>query len=468
MSHPLDREAFDAFERDRGARLAADLRRICRRPVTAVVRAPGRVNLLGEHTDYNGLPVLPMAIDRSVLIAVAPRADRTVRLFNTAPRFAARRYTLADAIDPDPPGDWANYSKAAAQGLMRAYGDRLRVGADLLVDGTIPSGAGLSSSSALLVANALALLAANGVEIPYATLAELLPIAERYVGTLSGGMDQAVSLLAEPDHALRIDFFPLRVRPIPLPAGHSVVVCHSLVDAEKSGAARNAYNLRVIEGRLACRVLERALGSALPRPLRTLGDLVASQPARAAASWLAPLQAAVPDRALSLAEIAAAIGTSPERLRAACDVDPALGDAFALVRRTRHVLTEADRVEAADAALRGGDTAAFGRLMDASHASCRDDYEISCPALEELVGLARDAGALGARLTGAGFGGCTVNLVRDGDVPAFLTRLDRSFYAPRLAPDDAVGSYRFIFHARRGAEVWGRKEAGGWGQGAGE
>src|SRR5206468_7239871 len=116
--------------------------------------------------------------------------------------------------------------KAAAQGLLRHYGGALHHGADLMIDGNIPSGAGLSSSSALVVANALAVLAANDVDVPYETLAELLPEAERYVGTLSGGMDQATSLLARAGQALRIDFFPLRARPVPLPAGYSIVVCH--------------------------------------------------------------------------------------------------------------------------------------------------------------------------------------------------------------------------------------------------
>src|SRR5262249_43168896 len=158
-----------------------------------------------------------------------------------------------------------------------------------LVDGNIPSGAGLSSSSALVVANALSLLAANEVEVPYETLAKLLPAAERYVGTLSGGMDQATSLLAQAGHALRIHLLPLRVRSVPPRAGHSIVVCHSLVRAEKSGDARHAYNLRVIECRLACRVLERALGATLPRGLQALGDVVAFFPHRAPLDFLSYL-----------------------------------------------------------------------------------------------------------------------------------------------------------------------------------
>jgi len=438
-------------ERRRARDLVGRFRRKIGRPAAYVVRAPGRVNLVGEHTDYNGLPVLPMAIDRSMLIAVAPRTDRTIRLFNTAPRFAARRYELSDDIPAYAAGNWGNYSKAAAQGLMRAYGQQLRHGADLLVDGNIPSGAGLSSSSALVVANALALLAANEVDVPYETLAELLPTAERYVGTLSGGMDQATSLLARAGHALRIDFFPLRIRAVPLPADYHVVVCHSLVQAEKSRAAKHAYNLRVIECHLACRVFERALGGSLPRGLRTLGDLAALFPGRPLLEFIPCLAAHVPDRPLRLSEVADLIGTSTERLRSECEIEA--DDRFNLLRRVRHVLSEAERVEHAEEALRAGDAAAFGHLMDASHASCRDDYEISCPELDELVALAKEAGALGARLTGAGFGGCTVNFVADADITSFLTRIDRRFYEPRLDHAGHLSDHRFIFTPQAGASM---------------
>jgi N-acetylgalactosamine kinase len=440
-------------ELQRVQRLVRAFARLLGRPPAAIVRAPGRVNLLGEHTDYNGLPVLPMAIDRSVLVAVAPRNDTVVTLHNLAARFPPRRYALTGSIPPYAAGDWGNYSKAAAQGLVRFESTVSWRGADLAVDGTIPSGAGLSSSSALVVANALALLAANGVEVPYATLAELLPVCERYVGTLSGGMDQATSLLASAGHALRIDFFPLRVRAVPLPAAHAIVVCHSLVRAEKSGAARRAYNRRVIECRLACRVLDQVLGSSLPRPLATLGDLGIHFPGRPLGEFVKDLAAKVPEHPLRLAEIAGIIGTSPSQLRLACEIPSDLDDEFVLVSRVRHVLAEAERVCEAEAALHAGDAEKFGRLMDASHASCRDDYDISCDALEELVAIAKEAGAIGARLTGAGFGGCTVNLVQGRALPAFLRRIDAAFYRPRLRPGQRASAHRFVFHAQAGAEV---------------
>ncbi len=446
-------EAMGAAEERRIAALMAAFGHRIRRPPAFVVRAPGRVNLLGEHTDYNGLPVLPMAIDRNILIAGVPCAERVVRVRNSARKFGARRFELRADIPASKPGDWGNYVKAAAQGLVRHCGARLACGAELLVDGNIPAGAGLSSSSALVVASALALLAANQATMPYIELAELLPAAERYVGTLSGGMDQATSLLARPGHALRIDFFPLRTRVVPLPPGYTVVVCHSLVDAEKSNAARRAYNLRVIECRLACRLLERALGTGLPRSLHTLGDLVTLFPGRPLAEFVGHLSAEVPDRPLSLAEIGAAVGTSAERLRDECQVTRELGDGFMLLRRLRHVLTEADRVNEAEAALETGDVSTFGQLMDASHRSCRDDYEISCPELEELVHAAKQAGAVGARLTGAGFGGCTVNLVATDRVEAFRTRVNRVFYRPRLSAGRGTRDCSFVFTPAPGAEV---------------
>jgi N-acetylgalactosamine kinase len=441
-------------EAHRISRLLEQFARQMGRAAAFVVRAPGRVNLLGEHTDYNGLPVLPMAIDRSIVAVGAPRTDRVVSLVSTAAHFGSRRYELCENIPPFGDGDWGNYSKAAAQGLIRDGGGTLPHGADLLIDGNIPSGAGLSSSSALVVANALALLAANGVEVPYVKLAELLPVAERYVGTLSGGMDQATSLLAQQGHALRIDFFPLRVRTVPLPPGYSIVVCHSLVQAEKAGTARRGYNLRVIECRLACRLLERALGTALPRPLQTLGDLVTLFPGRRLAEFVSYVSGQLPDCPLPLSRIAAVIGTSPERLRNECQITSDLGDQFSLRRRLRHVMSEADRVNEAEEALRAGDALAFGRLMDASHCSCRDDYEISCPELEDLVQIAKEGGAVGARLTGAGFGGCAVNLVADGEVNSLLVRVDRLFYRPSLGRAGDLRDYRFIFKPQAGAEVW--------------
>jgi N-acetylgalactosamine kinase len=436
----------------RASALIARFREVFSHAPSYLIQAPGRVNLLGEHTDYNGLPVLPMAIDRRVLIAAAPARGSQIRLHNLdATTYAARTYDLSDDIEPFEAGDWGNYHKAAVQGLRQRLRGRLSGGGDFLVHGDIPAGAGLSSSSALVVASALACLAVNHLKLPAIELAELLPIAERYVGTLSGGMDQAVSLLAVAGEALRIDFFPLQVRPVPLPPGCGIVVCHSLVSAEKSGRARQAYNLRVVECRLAARVCEVVLAPALPRPLKTLGDLVRLFPGRPLSTFLQGLEAHLPPRPLSLWEIARIVGTSPRQLREDCAMSSDLGDEFALLRRVRHVLTEADRVDRAERLLAANDAAGFGTLMDASHASCRDDYGISCPEIEELVMIAKEAGALGARVTGAGFGGCIVALVPSTEVAAFLERVDRRFYRVRLDRADRVAAHRFVFRPCAGA-----------------
>jgi len=429
-------------------RLAAQFRARVGRAAEFVIRAPGRVNLLGEHTDYNGLPVLPMAIDRCIRLAGARRFDGRVVARNTARAFSARTFALASPIPPGAAGDWGNYLKAAAQGLFDASQDLPR-GADLLIDGDIPTGAGLSSSAALVVATGLALLTANDLTVPWPALAELFARAERYVGTMSGGMDQAVSLLAEPGHALRIDFFPLRTRPVALPPGHAIVVCDSLVSAHKAGGARDAYNLRVAECALACATLAAALGT----PLQRLGDLATLFPDRPLLSVFERFAAALPDASVTLADVALLARTPVSALRTACHLAPGVGDCFRLRRRARHVLSEADRVSAAEAALAAGDAHAFGRLMVASHVSCRDDYEVSCPALDTLTALAADAGALGARLTGAGFGGCTVNLVPAQELDRFLAAMDDRFYGPRLPPGQLAGRHRFVFTPQAGATV---------------
>jgi galactokinase len=403
-----------------------------RRP-EVIVRAPGRVNIIGEHTDYNGLPVLPMAIDRHVLVAAAARGDRRVRVADAEPRFAPRAYQLQAGIRRFAAGDWGNYHKAAVQGLLSSLGPEVVRGGDFFVDGNVPPGAGLASSSALVVGSALALLAVNDHSVPPVQLAELTAAAERYVGTQSGGMDQAVCLLAEAGHALRIDFDPLRTRPVPVPSGYSFVVCHSLVEAEKSGAARSAYNSRVAECRLACRVLERVLGASLPRPLTHLGELRRLFPDRSLTDFVAILENALPPRPLRLDEIAELVGTPRAHLDAAVAPGGRPRATYAIVQRARHVLSEAERVDQAEAALAAGDWLGLSALMDASHASCRDDYAVSSPVLEELIAAAKAAGAVGARLTGAGFGGSTINLVPSADTALFIAMIERAFYQNRGA-----------------------------------
>jgi N-acetylgalactosamine kinase len=417
-----------------------------------LVRAPGRVNLIGEHTDYNGLPVLPMAIDRAVYAAARALAEPRVTARNLDTAFPASTFACAADVAPSAAGSWESYLKAAVRELAGGADAR---GLALVVAADLPRGAGLSSSSALVVATALALSATRGQTPARLELAERLARAERFVGTLSGGMDQAVILLAEAGSALRIDFFPLRVRPVALPAAHAIVVCDSLERAEKSAGARTAYNRRVVECRLATRVLARALGV----PLARLGDLARHFPAMPLPAFVDVLAAELPDRPLSLAEIARHCDATEAALAPLlCDADGRplairAGAGFHALARARHVLAEAARVDAAEQALIAGDPARLGALMSASHASCREAYGISTPALEVLVATAERAGALGARLTGAGFGGCTVNLVPSRGLEAFLARLDADFYRPRLPAGAAPDAHRFVVAPAAAAEV---------------
>jgi galactokinase len=420
---------------DAGERTAALLAVLgCRGP-TVVARAPGRANLLGEHTDYNGLPVLPFAIERDVLVAGCAATDGQIAIASSDARYPPRRYTPAGPIPPFPAGDWGNYAKASTQALLDAGVTLPPGGLTLRVDGTIPAAAGVSSSSALVVALALAQLALAGVPFDALALAELLARGERYVGVLSGGMDQAAILLGRLGHVLRLDFFPLRCRPVAVPADVAFVVAHSLEDAAKSGRARGLYNQRVVECRLACAVL----AARLQRPLAHLGEL----PSGDVLDLLPDLRSraeVMRDARLTDAEFARLV---PATVTLA---DP---DRFVLRRRVRHVLGEAARVSDGEGALAAGDLSAVGRLLDTSHASGATDYESSTPAADALVGVARQGGALGARLMGAGFGGAVLALVERERTDALLATLDDRFYRARGAGPEA----RFVAAPSAGASV---------------
>src|SRR5213595_3429187 len=376
-----------------------------------VVRAPGRVNLIGEHIDYCGLPVFPMALRQSVRIAFQPRSERETRLVNRDSRFAPSAFVMSESIPPAPAGDWGNYARAAARALAERFPD-LR-GVDALVDSDLPIAAGLSSSSALVVAMALALMHANGVTVPSLELMELLGKGERYVGTAGGGMDQAIILGARSGYASRIDFHPLRLTPTAVPADWHFIVSWSLVQAEKSGAARQAYNERTQQ----CDEARRLVAARLGQP----ADI--TYPALLAA---APVE-----------ELLQGAGATLSGL---------------LARRFRHVVTEGTRGPQAEAAMAARDLAAFGRLLDASHQSLRADYEVSHPELDRLVELAREAGAVGARLTGAGFGGSIVALCRVERAPDVVAALRERYYAPRGAASD-VARHMFTAEPSAGAEV---------------
>jgi len=377
------------------------------------ITVPGRVNLIGDHIDYAGLPVLPMAIQRRVTTLVRPRDDRTVRLVNADARFTPRSWQLDPDASPWPAGDWGNYVKAAACHLERRF-DAAR-GFDAAFGSTLPIASGLSSSSAMVIAGALCAATAAGLDVGALALAEELADAERYVGTRGGGMDQAVCLAAETGSALLVGFEPLEVEPTPIPHSWRFVIASSLVRAEKSSGARAEYNLRREQVEAALAEVSRALdasGGAAPTFRELLSRHSATELIGAAERTLAELP----------------------------------------LRRFRHVVTESDRVRRAVTALRRQDENTFGRLMVESHASLRDDFTVSHPELDAIVELALGAGAHGARLTGAGFGGSAVILADADSLDAVMGVLRERFYAPRGAAGDLTDAL-FVAEPSAGAVV---------------
>lgn len=400
-----------------------------------VCRAPGRVNLIGEHMDYNGLPVLPMAIQQQICIAFAGRPEPTITLKNVCADFAPVSFENMAKIPPSAQGACENYCKAAVHGLNRHFEVTKFQGMDLLITSDLPMAAGLSSSSAMVVACALAYLAILDIQverdISRKDLADLLARAEHYVGTRGGGMDQTCILHGAPGHACKIDFFPLRVELAPVPEDCAIVVCDSMVKVEKSGAGLQRFNAGPRLCALACALVEKQAQEEFGEEieLHRLGDL-----------WLGPLcllheegrelcMRAIPEERIGMAEIVKRLGMSEGKIRERYIADtPEPAEGFPLRARLRHQITEYRRVETARDALIAGAAEEFGQLMNASHGSCAHDFGISSPELDTLVECARKAGSLGSRLTGAGFGGATVNLVPKGRVAAFVEAITQSYY----------------------------------------
>ncbi len=427
-------------------RLSSEFARLFPEAVApCVVRAPGRVNLIGEHLDYNGLPVLPMTIDRSIHVAFAPRRDAEIRLSSLDGRYSDVEFTNGKKIPPSQSGAWENYVKAAVVGLNAHFAPPRHVGMDLLVTGDIPSAAGLSSSSALVVAAALAYMQALEQKwtktFGRCELAALLAEAEHYTGTRGGGMDQAVILMGGPGAACRIDFAPLRAECYPLPDDFVFVLCNSLVRAEKSGNALQRYNAGPAQCRLIRALAEQHLREEIDPDfeLGSLGELWYGPLCLTSAEVNELFASCFPNPRTTLAEAARRLRLPEKRVREdiLCGLEEPSGG-YPLQARARHVLTEFGRVEAARDALLADDAEAFGELMNASHRSCAEDYAVSCPELDTLVEAARASGAIGARLTGAGFGGCTVNLVHMDDVEQFSQRIASRYYAPDGPPPHAI------------------------------
>jgi N-acetylgalactosamine kinase len=390
--------------------------------------------------------VLPCAIERDIWICGLACADTTVEVSNTDPGYPDLTFSL-ESIKAGPPGDWGNYIKA---GVQRFVTSSNQIGWSGVVDGTIPYAAGLSSSSALVVASALTFLGVTGQRWPATDLAQELALAEQFVGTAGGGMDQTISLLAQQDHALKIDFTPPSHEPIPLLGDYKLAICYSGIRAPKSKTARLAYNRRAIECRLAARILRQMWQNQQgPIEASRLADLDRRYWPGDPRDFKRMTDTLKQLDHMDLREIAERLSCSSRdliehELQTPSGVplsEPAGG--FRIGPRYQHVVEEAERVEQAARALRMQNADDLGRLMNASHESCRTLYEISTPELDALVQAARQNGAIGARLTGAGFGGCVVALVHQREADRFLKGIWTDYYEttlPRQHPDWAMDS----------------------------
>ncbi|KAH9276283.1 galactokinase [Batrachochytrium salamandrivorans] len=380
-------------------------------------RSPGRVNLIGEHIDYSGYSVLPMAIDSDIVIAVAVAAD------SDPCRFKVDISNIDESTYPDQYIDvlldqpifinsaiheWSNYFKCGCKGALENSNHDGLKSMMVMISGTIPAGAGLSSSSALVCASVIATLAIQGINKPKDDLVQIAIRSERYAGVHTGGMDQSISIMGQQGNILMIHFYPtlsispVRVPTLPVPA--VFVIANTLVTADKHVTAPRNYNLRV---------------HIKPEPY-------------------------------TLEDISQELGISTEEARKTFIGELIIYDAdgFDLYKRTLHVFSEARRVymfwdTCAHASKEPGRMLQdLGRLMNESQDSCRDYFKCSCPEIDKLTAICRDSGAFGSRLTGAGWGGCTVSLVKESQVAAFIEKVKNEYYFSKwpLWKSDAIAA----------------------------
>ena len=362
-----------------------------------IFRAPGRVNLIGEHTDYNDGYVMPAAVGFSTYVAIAPRPDR--KLVIQSEEFPGNFEFDLDPLPEKRVGAWCDYVVGVAS-VLQQKGHKL-TGANLLVHGEVPIGAGLSSSAAIEVASALALLSLTETSLPLPDVAKLCRQAENnFVGARVGIMDQFVSCMGRSGHAFLLDCRSLEFKFVPIPAGLQLVVCNTMV---RHDLATGAYNTR----REEC-----------------------EEGVRAFAKW-EPAIRALRDVPVDL-------------------LDQHAEDLSATIwKRCSHVIRENQRTLDAARALTKGDLVRVGKLMHESHSSLRDLYEVSCRELDLMVDAADGLpGFCGGRMTGGGFGGCTINLVREENAEEFAKRI-----AERYREATGINPQVYLCSAEDGAQA---------------
>ncbi|KAG4443407.1 hypothetical protein IFR05_001086 [Cadophora sp. M221] len=448
-----------------------------------VSRSPGRVNIIGEHIDYSLYSVLPMAITADVLLAVrviddsqAPEGSYKIKVSNIQPeKFPAHEFDIPyETVDIDAKvHEWTNYFKSGLRGALELL--RAKHGAgykpksmEILMDGSVPAGGGLSSSAAFVSASALAVMFANGEkEVDKTALTELAIVSERAVGVNSGGMDQSASVFSLRGSALFVSFVPtLTAQPIYFPKTNpelSFLIAQSFVQSDKQVTGPIYYNLRVVECSLAAAYLHAVLNKStsttpLPSDSGPLGislhglqstyfsntNSTLSNEEQLTELIALTKSTLTKEEGYTREEIAAVISLSvPELNNRFTSTFPVRAERFKLRQRALHVFTEALRVLRFLAILQSPssstspdqspNTAQFnqslGDLMNATQDSCRDIYECSCLEIDQLCTIARKAGSYGSRLTGAGWGGCSVHLVPADKVDAVKEAWEREYYS---------------------------------------
>lgn len=409
-------------------------------------RVPGRVNIIGEHIDYCGYSVLPMAIEQDIIAVVSPNKTNRLNLTNVNeyyPDFS----TSTDALKIDQSNPkWYHYFFCGFQGIVEKYGldSQAPLGMDVAVEGIIPPSAGLSSSSALVCCAALATSHINGINIPKMELATLCAKCERYIGTQGGGMDQAIAFLAEHGSARFIEFNPLKVSKVQLPDGATFVVANSCVEMNK--AATSHYNIRVVECHLAAQLIAKAHDLEC-KCFKRLGDV---QDALGVTLEQMPdvVKEVLHIEPYTKEELCKIFDYSPEEFaKYFLTKNTNHLTEFKLYHRAMHVYEESYRVYLFKSICNErveDELTKLGSLMNESHKSCQKLYECSHEKLDELVKISLQAGALGSRLTGAGWGGCSVSLVPTNRVDEFIKEVKEKFYSKEMCHciDDKIFATR--------------------------
>ena len=417
-----------------------------------LVRAPGRVNLIGEHIDYSGYGVLPMALEQDITIALTADNSGKLCLANTSDAYSDHNCQTSEVQISG--HQWYEYFFCGWKGIVEHFSLDFPKGMKILIDGNIPPSAGLSSSSALVCCAALSTVVANDLTLPSKKeLAEICAKCERYIGTEGGGMDQCISFMAEPGVAKMIDFNPIRCSDVRLPSSAAIVVSNTLVLANK--AAFTNFNERVVECRIASQIVAKRKGLKW-QDVRKLGQLMDTLQLPLD-KMLAVVAENLHDGPYTKEEVCKELEISEEDLKTQSMSPSTTGmKQFELKKRATHVYSESLRVIQFKMATENSSVTMeeLGRLMSESHSSCRDLYECSCPELDELAVLCEKSGSYGTRLTGAGWGGCAISLVSKDNIDDFMQRVSEAFYQPHPERFKQISSSLFATSPGGGASIY--------------